>query len=160
MKQRVIALCLLLALVASGDGRVALGGSPKEVISFFSFSLVDPRTHALVPIKVFHDGRFLLDRQIRVPHGSTFYVKLVVPKEHYVSVVFRDDASVQYDLPTRARFVPNGTKTFTWTMPPRFCSGRIEVFMSLYSAMNPNTGSMREYTVDRTGWITLGSTSL
>ncbi|NDD27232.1 MAG: hypothetical protein EB084_03085 [Proteobacteria bacterium] len=154
---------LFIALFATALLVMGLGVSPVAAatspISYLSISLVEPGTHRLVPLKIFCDGQLRLNRTARIPRGATFHVKIVAPRGRYVETVFRDDFDTQFNLPSRARRVGSGAKSFTWTMPTRFVGGSVEVFVALFATVNEETCKLEE-PLDRTGWITLGQTSL
>lgn len=160
MKRSLAAYVSVVALMGFFSAAPAFAGAERGALSYFSVSLVNPQTRALIPMKIFTNGRLTLDRKLRIPYGATFHIKLVAPRGYYISAVFRDGAAVQYDLPRRARYLARGEKQFLWTMPRRFVPGDVELFLSLYASMNQETGSMHEYTVERTGWIPLGETHL
>jgi hypothetical protein len=149
------ALALLLILATTVIPAVGSANS----IYYFSVSLVNPRTRALTPLKVYYNGHLTVDRRMNIPHGATFYVKLIAPRGKYVSAVFRDDTDTLYDLPYRARLLTSDTKEFLWTMPRRFVPGNVEFYACLYSSYNPEMRTMGD-ALDRTGWMELGKTDL
>ncbi len=128
-------------------------------LSYFSISLVAPRTRQLTPLVIYENGGIVYQKRVPMTRGATLFVKLRGPVGEYVSVVFRDDADQQFDLPYKARRIDSEVKQFYWTMPQRFVEGNVDVYLQLWTIYNAETRSM-DGGHAATGWITLGSTSI
>jgi len=153
------AVLLLMALTFMAMAVPALAGG--DSITYFSVSWIQPKTRKLTPIKVYYNGRFMLNRTMDIPYGSSLFVKLRVPKGRYINVCFRDDSSRIYDLPNtlQARRVVNDVTQFVWTMPRRFMPGQVEFYLALHANINPQT-MFYEGMLDKTEWLILGETRL
>lgn len=158
-RHAVIVSVFILLSIGTLTGMLEPVLGAEEKLYYFSVSLVQPRTRQLIPIKVYYNDHLTLDRKMHIPHGSTFFVRLLAPMGRYVSVVFRDEGDTLYDLPMNARYLDTGTKQFTWTMPRRFMPGRVEFGICLWTLLIPGTDTL-DGAFERTGFLNLGDTAI
>ncbi|MBM3463206.1 MAG: hypothetical protein FJX76_13975 [Armatimonadetes bacterium] len=152
---------LLRGLFLAFVGVIVLAAAPAcaDDVSYYSVSLIHPKTHRLDPIVVYYNGKFMLSRRVKIPYGASFYVKARATKGRYLSVIFRDDSSRLYDLPLEQRLMKTDVKEFVWTMPRRFMPGNVEFYVCLWTGYNTETLFM-EGALYKSQFLTLGTTSI
>lgn len=154
MKRALVAVLLVAFVALAMPARAGL-----DTVAYYSVSLIHPKTKRLLPIKVYYNGHFMLNRQMQIPYGSSLFVKVRAPRGMYLSAVFRDEASTIYDLPLKARKMTSDVKEFVWTMPRRFVPGDVQFYLCLWAGYNPDTLFM-EGAVYKSQFLLLGKTQI